>query len=89
MGDMADYFIALALDAGEGFTSRRRARAYHPRARERNAAKCNICGSTDVHWRLFEGDYKLADNQRQHPGNRYVQHHCPTSAAGFEDEPDA
>ena len=59
------------------------------RKREQNAAKCDICGSKAVHWRLFDGSYKLADDQRQHPGNRYVQHRCPTSAAGFEEVTDA
>ena len=59
------------------------------RKREQNAAKCDTCGSKAVHWRLFDGSYKLADDQRQHPGNRYVQHRCPTSAAGFEEVTDA
>ena len=56
--------------------------------REQNTATCNACGSKAVHWRIFAGDYKLADDQRQHPGNRYVQHVCPTTADGFGDTDD-
>lgn len=46
---------------------------------------CNVCGAKTTHWRLFNGDYKLADDQRQHPGNRYIPHVCQTSADGFGD----
>ncbi len=76
MGDMADYYIEQAIAGGEWF--------HAPRA-PRPKPVCDICHATTVRWRLFDGDYKLADDQRQHPGNRYVQHVCPTSADGFGD----
>ena len=79
MGEMADYYINQSLDAGFWFHSPR-----EPRPKP----VCGFCGSHDVHWRIFAGDYKLADDQRQHPGNRYVQHVCPTTADGFGDTDD-
>lgn len=78
MGDMADYYVASGLDAGEGFPVRSRTKVH-----------CSICGEKRVHWRLFDGEYQLADNARQNPGNRYVVHQCATSADGFDEVPDA
>ena len=92
MGDMADYYIALGLNAGEGFAPRyRERRGYYgpryscdlPQAPKKPA--CKACGSKAVHWRLFDGNYALADDQRQRPGNRYIKHVCPTTADGFGD----
>lgn len=57
--------------------------------RSRTKVHCSICGEKRVHWRLFDGEYPLADNVRQHPGNRYVVHQCATSADGFDEVPDA
>ena len=57
--------------------------------RERNAPACKPCGSIDVHWRETEHGWRLFNDKRQHPGNRYVEHDCtpePT-ADGFEGEP--
>lgn len=79
MGDMADYFVSLGLDAGEGFSP----------VRSRTTVHCSICGEKRTHWRLFGGTYQLADNARQHPGNRYVVHQCATSADGFDEVSDA
>lgn len=79
MGDMADYYVAIGLDAGEGFSATGSAKPL----------RCSICGCEDVHWRLFAGKYQLADDARQHPGNRYVVHQCATSADGFDEVPDA
>lgn len=76
MGDMADYYVDRMVDRGCWF--------HAPRA-PRPKPVCSMCHATTVHWRLFDGDYKLADDQRQHPGNRYVQHVCPTTADGFGD----
>lgn len=91
MGDMADYYINQALDAGEWFQPRYREGRGYPAFAASYGVKapkkptCKSCGSTAVHWRLFDGYYKLADDQRQHPGNRYIKHVCPTTADGFGD----
>lgn len=86
MGDMADYYIEQGLDQGWFWSNPRPG----PNARRKpRAPACRLCGESRVHWRLFDGEYKLADDQRQHPGNCYVQHCCPTSADGFGDVPDA
>lgn len=78
MGDMADDYINRMINRG-------------PRLplRERNATACKLCGSTDVHWYETSAGWRLYENKRQHPGNRYVEHDCtPESTAdGFEDEP--
>lgn len=54
MGDMADYYIALALDAGEGY-----------RSDLQKQARCKHCGSaavawvhTGVRWRLYDAGMK-------------------------------
>lgn len=78
MGDIADDHIQRMIERG-------------PRLplRECNATACKLCGSTDVHWRETSAGWRLYENERQHPGNRYVEHDCtpePT-ADGFEDEP--
>lgn len=77
MGEMADYYIELGLEQG-----------WSPVGSFRRPPKkptCNVCNSTKVHWRLVDGGFKLFDSERQHPGNRYVPHFCPTSADGFGD----
>lgn len=97
MGDMADYFVSLGLDAGEGFssagktfaTSKRSQESWGSPVRSRTTVHCSICGEKRVHWRLFGGTYQLADNARQYPGNRYVVHQCATSADGFDEVSDA
>lgn len=48
--------------------------------------RCKHCGA-DVHWRETEDGWRLYDNERQHPGNRYIEHHCPTTPEGFDEEP--
>lgn len=75
MGDIADEHIDRMMDLGWGYRL--------PKTPKKPV--CSICHAKTVHWRLFDGEYKLADDQRQHPGNRYVQHTCPTSADGFGD----
>lgn len=48
--------------------------------------KCKFCGATGgLRWREVDGSWQL--QEKEHPGNRYVQHVCQTSADGFEDEP--
>lgn len=51
---------------------------------------CNRCGSAEVHWRMTADGWRLYDDEREHPGNRYVQHNCrQPNPDGFEDEPAA
>lgn len=92
MGDMADYYIGLGINAGEEFTPRYRERRgyYGPRyshdlSKPRKKPTCNGCGAKAVHWRLVDGSFKLFEDEHQQPGNRYVPHCCPTSADGFGD----
>lgn len=78
MGDIADDYIQRMIERGPRLTMR-----------ERNTTACKLCGSIDVHWRETSDGWRLYENERQHPGNRYVEHDCtpqPT-ADGFEDEP--
>ena len=86
MGDIADWTNDCMQEAYPSWVPVGRPR--QPR-RERNVTVCKTCGSADVHWRETDAGWRLYDNQRQHPGNRYVEHDCtpePT-ADGFEDEP--
>lgn len=53
---------------------------------ERNQTNCKHCDAA-VHWRETEDGWRLYDNERQHPGNRYIEHHCPTTPEGFDEEP--
>jgi hypothetical protein len=64
---------------------------YRMPRRERNRTVCKECGSADVHWREVAQGWRLFDNQRQHPGNRFVEHTCAHAAPntdGFEDVPE-
>lgn len=77
MGEIADEHVERMLDRG-----------FSPGSwgfRRDAPVICAICGSAEVHWRDFGGAMKLADDQRQQPGNRYVHHLCATSADGFGD----
>jgi len=75
MGEMSDFYIGRMLDYG-----------YGPRGRNKNKKPvCTHCGCKTVHWRLFGGAYRLSDDERQHPGNRYVPHLCETTADGLGD----
>lgn len=48
--------------------------------------KCSHCGKTGgLRWKETEYGWRL--HEKEHPGNRYVEHRCPTTADGFEDEP--
>lgn len=57
----------------------------HKTSREKHQTHCQLCGSDDVHWRQDNEGWRMYDNEKQHPGNRYILHLCPTSAEGFED----
>ena len=84
MGDIADWTNDGMQEAnpnwmpvGDPYRARRGARrAYLPPVRERNATACKFCGNTDVHWRETSAGWRLYENERQHPGNRYVEHDC-------------
>ena len=87
MGDMADYYVGLGLANGENpYAGYSRREAPH---REPKSIRCNRCCSTEVRWVLCNGRYVLFDRQRAHPGNRFIQHLCPTSADSFGDVTDA
>lgn len=87
MGDIAEDHVDQMIENGTwGFAAPRPRRLQ----RERDAAVCNRCGSTSVHWRCSAAlGWRLYDNEKQHPGNRYPVHDCTPqpSADGFEDEP--
>lgn len=84
MGDEADRLIDLfwkGIDvrAGRGF-ARRPSWQGHP------DPKCTYCGQSEgLRWKETENGWRL--HEKEHPGNQYVQHVCPTTADGFEDEP--
>ena len=77
MGDIADDHYNQMVERSIGAWGIRRPKATKP--------TCTHCGCKTVHWRLFDGAYKLADDARQHPGNRYVPHLCQTTADGLGD----
>lgn len=85
MGEMADFYIDQMQDAYGWSPVGTRRRDTRTRM-ERNQTNCKHCGA-DVHWRETEDGWRLYDNERQHPGNRYIEHHCPTTPEGFDEEP--
>ncbi|WP_315127335.1 hypothetical protein [Comamonas antarctica] len=84
---MADYYIGLALDSGEGFGGysrrpfRNKPAPYGGPARtpKKQHVKCQFCGATSVFWNETRSGHVLADTKTKEP------HSCLTSAAGFED----
>lgn len=84
VGEMADYFIAQALDAGEGFASGRRSFQHTGRSRVYGPpVACVHCGASAVYWQQTRFGYRLHQTSNLRP------HVCPTTAEGFEDVPDA
>jgi len=95
MGDIADWTNDCMQEANPGWmpaggpSSRRR--SYGPRQllRERNTTACKFCGNTHVHWRDTSDGWRLYENERQHPGNRYIEHNCSSTkdmnTEGFDD----
>lgn len=86
MGDMADYYIELGLNAGEGFAPKHRERRgyYGPRYSHRSVADptCDHCGAKGLRWVGVAGEnWRLYEGQKPHV--------CPTSADGFGEVPDA
>ena len=78
MGDMADYYIGLALSNGEnpfgGYgRARRTPTVYGP------PLKCKHCGATTVYWQRVRGDYKIFDKAT------LDTHVCRNTAEGFEE----
>ncbi len=73
MGDMADYYVELGLNNGEGFAPRYS--SYLPKP-----PKCKHCGATGLNWKQVKGSL-----WRLHEGSK--PHVCKTTADGFEDEP--
>lgn len=81
MGDMADYYIEQAQNAGEwswprgGVLPRQtsRSRVYGP------PVACNRCGGHNVYWQHTHAGYKLHSTDDLQP------HVCPTTADGFGD----
>lgn len=85
MGEMADFYVDQMQDAYGWSPVGTRRRDTRTRM-ERNQTNCKHCRA-DVHWRETEDGWRLYDNERQHPGNRYIEHHCPTTPEGFDEEP--
>lgn len=85
MGDMADYYVDLGLDAGEGFAPRHRERrGYYGPKYSSNLPKnprCKHCGANGLFWQHVNGKWRLYEGLSAH--NCTPQ---PT-ADGFEDEP--
>lgn len=85
MGEMADYYIDLGLNNGEGFAPRYRERSGYrgPRysADLPKPPACNRCGTKKVFWTKTSQGHRLMDTKTN------LQHKCATSAEGFEDEP--
>lgn len=79
MGDMADYYIDLALNRGEGFA--RRKSAYGPRYHK--PVECRYCRTRNVIWCQRDDKSFLLKNKDGTP------HDCrPTeqpNAEGFDD----
>lgn len=78
MGEMADYYIALGLDAGRNPYGRRS----HSYARP-PAPACKRCGAKAVYWVQENGHWRLYQKGTGAP------HLCPTTADGFDEVPDA
>jgi len=87
MGDMADYYIELGLNAGEGFAPRHRERRgyYGPRysADLPKPTRCKHCGTTLVFWQMTRTGYRL------HNREDLQLHNCSSTkdmnTQGFED----
>lgn len=84
MGDMADYYVELGLNNGEGFAPRYREKRdyYGPRYSSDlpKPPKCKHCGATGLNWQQVKGS-KWCLHEGAKP------HVCKTTADGFEDEP--
>lgn len=85
MGEMADFYINQALDAGESPFGGRRSRQVY---RDPWCETCKHCGKYGLKWRLTnQGQWQLYENTRvEH--NRLKEHVCPQNqptAEGFED----
>jgi DNA-directed RNA polymerase subunit RPC12/RpoP len=75
MGDIADWMLDQALDAGEWFPARRS--AYGP------PVTCKHCGSRNVYWQRVKGGWQLKDkaNLERHLCRQPEQ----PNAEGFDD----
>lgn len=83
MGDMADYYIELGLNAGEGFAPSHQRR--YPRYRPEEGTvqpRCARCGSYNVRWRQQGGRWVLFSLT---PG---VEHRCEVKPLGALPEDD-
>ena len=84
MGDMSDYYMDCALNAGENpFPRFREQRTYYGPRYSRDlptSPKCKHCGATGLNWQQVKGS-----KWRLHEGSK--PHVCKTTADGFEDEP--
>ena len=87
MGDMNDYYMALALDNGEWFPP-----GGHGYYRPQNGEglptfkTCNRCGKGGLIWRVNDvGVWRLYEDRRVHPGNYKPPHVCgPDPSTDFD-----
>ena len=82
MGDMADYYVELGFNNGEGFAPRYREKRgyYGPRYSSdlRQSPSCKHCGATGLNWQQIKGS-----KWRLHEGSK--PHVCANTTEGFGD----
>jgi hypothetical protein len=83
MGEMADYFIGLALDRGEGFAPRHRERRGYYGPKYSKPVECRYCHSQDVVWLQREDKSFQLKNKDGSVHN--CRHPEQPTAEGFDD----
>ena len=84
MGDMSDYYMDQALDAGEWFPSG--GRGYRRGEPLPMFKTCNRCGKGGLIWWIADGGgWRLYEDKRVQPGNYKPPHVCgPDPSTDFD-----
>jgi hypothetical protein len=86
MGDMADYYVGLALANGEGFAPKWRERPgyYGPRYSSYGPPlKCKHCGAKSVYWQRTREGWQL--NNKDDLSRHLCRQPEQPNAEGFDD----